>query len=317
MNSLMAAVEAWQADGTRRGFTPAALALRGQRVGHLVQFLTTYPVSSWDAIPAEALQDWLAWLDIQELSDWTRNGYVQSARAFLHWYQENVGPLVGLDGRDPTRVLPKVRAAVDTVKPLSAEEVRRLLKAPNPTKWVEWRDSVLLKLYLDTGLRAREGLWLHVDDIVWDRHLIRVRRTSAKGGRERFVPMSAALERALRQWLTKRFDGARTTCDWLFPKAVLWHTRPEPLTPHAWRSRFALYAKRAGLPAGAHPHTLRHTFAVHYLNQGGDVFSLQAIMGHSSLNTTRRYLNPAALQDLVVKARAYSLVAATERRNDR
>lgn len=309
---LSASVARWQADGMRRGYTAGALRLRGQRVGRLVRFLALYPVPSWDAVEEGDLQDWLIWLDIQDISGWTYNGYVMAARAYLHWHIEHEGPLASLGTKDPTQVLPKKRAAIDTVKPLTAAEVSRLLKAPDPAKWVEWRDSILLKLYLDTGLRAREGLWLKLDDIIWDRHLLRIRSTSAKGGRERYVPMTEAVEKALRRWLAKRFAGAPTNCEWVFPKAVLWRTEPQPLTPHGWRARFAIYAKRAGLPVDAHPHSLRHTFAVHFLNQGGDVFSLQAIMGHSSLTTTRRYINPSALEGLVVKARAYSLVARSE-----
>lgn len=309
---MNASVERWQVDGQRRGYTAGALRLRGQRVASLVNFLALYPVPSWDAVEEGHLQDWLIWLDIQDISGWTYNGYVVVARAYLHWHMEHEGALASLGTKDPTKVLPKSRTPIDTVKPLTSAEVSRLLKAPDMAKWVEWRDSVLLKLYLDTGLRAREGLWLRVDDVIWDRHLLRIRSSSAKGGRERFVPMTEAVEKALRRWLAKRFAGAPNSCEWLFPKAVLWRTEPQPLTPHGWRARFAIYAQRAGLPVDAHPHSLRHTFAIHYLAQGGDVFSLQAIMGHSSLNTTRRYVNPSALESLVAKAREFSLVARSE-----
>ena len=309
---LQEAVDAWQQDGKRRGFTPAALVLRGQRVETLAWFAATAGVEDWPAVTPGLLADWTDWMDMSVNSRWTYNGYIQVARAFLHWYQEHVGPLPLLAGRSLPSVLPKVKAAVDTVQPLTRDEIRRLLKAPDPTHWVEWRDLILMKLFFDTGLRAREGLWLHTDDIIGDRHLIRIRATSAKGGRERYVPMSGIVETELRKWLAKRFGGQVVACPWVFPRAVLWRTEPRPLMPHSWRARFSLYAKRAGLPPQAHPHSLRHTFAVHYLAAGGDVFSLQAILGHSSLSTTRRYVNPAALEDLVQKARQYSVVAGGE-----
>jgi len=306
---LQDAVDAWQADGKWRGFTPAALALRGQRVGALVQFVASTGVQDWPEMTPGHLVDWVDHLALGVRSRWTLNGYIQAARAFLHWYERMIAPLSGLEGRPIPDVLPKVRAAVDTVHPLTKEEIRRLLKAPDPKEWVEWRDLTLLKLFLDTGLRAREGLWLQLEDLIWDRHLLRIRSSSAKGGRERYVPMSVAVEGDLRRWVSKRFGGEAVDCPWVFPRAVLWRTEPRPLTPHSWRARFAHYARRAGLPTDAHPHSLRHTFAVQYLAAGGDVFSLQAILGHASLATTRRYVNPAALEDLVLKARERSVVA--------
>jgi site-specific recombinase XerD len=158
---------------------------------------------------------------------------------------------------------------------LSPDEVLRLLNAATPP-----RDRVLLQVAYGCGLRLNELLHLRVSDIDSARMVIHVRQ--GKGAKDRLVPLSLRLLQELRAyWLTCR---PRT---WLFPG----QTADGTMTASNIQRRFSRLVKRVGLSKRCSLHTLRHSYATHLLEAGVDVLTLKALMGHSSLQTTARYLH--------------------------
>jgi site-specific recombinase XerD len=146
-----------------------------------------------------------------------------------------------------------------------------------------YRDMVIILILLDTGLRVNELIKLKTDNVWLEESVIKV---LGKGNKERLIPIGRQIQRLLWRYITQyRPEPARPNLDNLF----LTHDG-RPLTKNRIDSLMKHYGEKTGLiGVRCSPHTLRHTFAVSYLRNGGDVFSLQRILGHSSLEMTRRY----------------------------
>jgi site-specific recombinase XerC len=203
-------------------------------------------------------------------------GRVRTLRAFGGWLQRELQldahPLAGLP-------IPKVPDVL--VPSLTPPELRALLERANVTRDYI-RDRAILLVFLDTGLRLGELVRLSVGDV----DLIEGRcRVMGKGSKERVVPIGGRTRRALRAWVVtrRRVDNS----DPLFVSR-----RGGRLTPRAVQQLVHRLAVAAGVSTRCSPHILRHSFARAFLANGGDVFSLQRILGHSpsSLQVTRRYV---------------------------
>lgn len=160
---------------------------------------------------------------------------------------------------------------------LSAEEVARLLKCVTDRK----HHAVLTTAYA-TGLRLSEVCHLRVRDIDSQRMVLRVEQ--GKGQKDRYVMLSARLLEELRAYWKQ--DRPR---HWLFPGATV----EQPLGKLAVERACQKARHRAGLAKRITPHSLRHAFAVHLLEGGADLRTIQLLLGHRSLNTTARYLRMA------------------------
>ena len=158
---------------------------------------------------------------------------------------------------------------------LAPDEVLRLLDAAPPG-----RDRVLLQVAYGCGLRLNELLHLRVGDIDSARMVIHVRQ--GKGAKDRLVPLSLRLLDELRAYW--RLCRPRT---WLFPG----QTADGTMTSSNVQRRFGRLVRRVGLTKRCSMHTLRHSYATHLLEAGVDVLTLKALLGHSSLQTTARYLH--------------------------
>lgn len=137
---------------------------------------------------------------------------------------------------------------------------------------------------IDTGMRLSEVASLKVGDV----DLIEGRcRVVGKGGRERVVPIGRRTRKALRGWFSSRRLGSVTSAPlFVGPHGLSLSARGIHQLVHR-------LARRAGIETRCSPHVLRHTFARAFLTNGGDVFSLQRILGHSprSIQVTRRYVD--------------------------
>jgi len=168
------------------------------------------------------------------------------------------------------------RAPKKIIQTFSQEQLRQLLRAARST-----RDKAILALFIDTGIRVTELGSLRIQDIELDRGRIKV---SGKGAKERFVFFGNPCRRLL--WRYINSERPDVSSDRLFI-----NSRGQPLKASAILEMMRRYGKRAGIKGvRCSPHTLRHTFAKRFLLNGGDVFTLQQILGHSSLEMVRRYL---------------------------
>jgi integrase/recombinase XerD len=174
--------------------------------------------------------------------------------------------------KEPQNILPTLTEA----------QVKLLVTSkPRPKNFYERRLHLLALLLLDTGCRITEALTLRVRDVDMENMLITL---DGKGRKQRIVPFSFALRKALHRFIA---DFSRK------PDSLLFATREG--TPvrrmTALRSVKLLCEQLGFTPPSRTLHAFRHTFAVNYLRRGGSVFHLQKVLGHSTLEMTRRYAN--------------------------
>jgi integrase/recombinase XerC/integrase/recombinase XerD len=216
---------------------------------------------------------------------------IRALKAFFNWLHRE-----GYTESYRLEHLANYRIPSRLVDVLTEAEIRRVLAACDAkTDWGA-RAHAILTLMLDSGLRISEVTGLRTADLELDAGWLKV---LGKGGKERVVPFGAAAQRAL----------------WRYAH----HYRPEPLGPDVYffltldgrplgTSGLSSTVKRIAARSGVdrlHPHLCRHTFATRYLINGGDVFSLQQILGHSTLEMVRRYVNLASAH-VAVQHRKFS-----------
>jgi integrase/recombinase XerD len=184
---------------------------------------------------------------------------------------------VTLDRPETTRRLVFVYEPRKLPRVLSPEEMLRLLEAaPGP------KHKAALSVAYGAGLRAMEVVALKVCDIDSKRMLIRVEQ--GKGGKDRHAMLSPKLLELLRDWW--RIAQPKV---WVFPG----RDRINPMTTRQLNRACHTAAELAGLPTWVAPHTLRHSFATHLLEQKYDIRVIQFLLGHSKLDTTARYTHVA------------------------
>jgi len=168
------------------------------------------------------------------------------------------------------------RAPKKIIQAFSEEQLRQLLASASST-----RDKAILGLFIDSGIRVTEIASLHLGDLDLDRGRVKV---NGKGAKERFVFFGNRCRRLLWRYInTERPD---VSSDRLFI-----NSHGQPLKARGILEMMRRCGKRAEIRGvRCSPHTLRHAFAKRFLLNGGDVFTLQHILGHSSLDMVRRYL---------------------------
>ena len=179
-------------------------------------------------------------------------------------------------------------AREDPAPPSAAGEVEDLLEAAAGDNPIARRDRALLELLYASGLRVGELVSLNWPDIDLSARVLRV---MGKGGKERMVPFGAPAANALAAWLqdweSERQRGpAPGPRD---PDPVFLNLHGGRLSDREVRRVVDRASTKAGVPPGVHPHTLRHTFATHLLEEGADLRTIQELLGHSSLATTQKY----------------------------
>jgi len=240
------------------------------------------------------IEDYLMFCDAQGLSRATRARRLASIRQRYRFsYEEGLradNPAIQIKGPGRARRLPKT---------LSVEEVERLLQAARThgrTDRDRLRAICLMELLYATGMRVSELCTLPVSAARGNPAMILVR---GKGGKERLVPMSAPARSALADWLKARdANSAWKASGYLFPG----RGRDGHLTRQSFFAFIKVLSVEAGISPGAvTPHTLRHAFATHLLQNGADLRAIQMMLGHADLATTEIYTHvlEARLAELV------------------
>jgi integrase/recombinase XerC len=192
-------------------------------------------------------------------------------------------PFAGLRAPKRPRRLPAV---------LGVEEVVRLLEAParaaakldSPSAWDKYsylRDTAILEVLYSTGARVSEVCGLREDSVDLISGVVKVR---GKGKKERLCPLGGPAFRALKSMM-----NAAAGIPPAGSKTVFVSSKGTPLCPRSVERMMKKYLAAAGLGASVSPHTLRHSFATHMLDNGADLRSVQELLGHASLSTTQIY----------------------------
>ncbi len=231
------------------------------------------------------------------LSGATVQGYVRALKAFFAWAEREEYASTNLMAKIP---VPKAEAKV--IATFSEAQIQSLFNQCLSSNGNSTRNTLILLLLFDCGLRVSELVGIDLDDINLEEGIIKIRK--AKGGKERYVPVGNVAQRVLWKYInTSRPKPVTSQIT-----SLLLNDKWLSLTKNGVQQMLRRYSKRAGITGTrCSPHTCRHTFAKNYLMNGGDIFSLQKILGHSSLASVRTYLNLFAV-DLKAQHRRFSPV---------
>jgi integrase/recombinase XerC len=235
----------------------------------------------WRDIDHVLIRGYLSTLYERGLSKTSVARALASLRSLYKWLAQE-----GVVDQNPAKLvatpkLPKKLPRVPTV-----EEVNTVLDSemPESSAFPE-RDRVILELLYGCGIRNSELIGINLDDIRWSQEVILVR---GKGRKERYVPFGESAAAAVRDYVSERqktlADKKRTT-----ERALLVNLRGTRLTTRSVGRIVKRIAVLNGLSPDVHPHTLRHAFGTHMLEEGADLRAIQEMLGHERLATTQRY----------------------------
>ena len=230
-------------------------------------FLEGEPVKNWDN---KVVFKFIAMLRDKDMSMNSINHYLRDIRTFLYWCMEQ--------GYLDRFKVDLVKGQEEPPKFFQQEEVKKLIKKPSKdAKFVEWRSYMMCMFVYATGARASTLVNLRVEDV--DFKGKEITYTATKSKKSQVVPLSPKLAAALREYL--RMWEVDT---WLFP-----NRDGSKLTVNALKHAMARHCELRGVDKTS-IHGLRHSFAREWVKGGGDVFKLQKMLGHSTLDMTKKYV---------------------------
>ena len=231
------------------------------------------------AISGKDLEEYVKYLEENKFAAATVSRNIASLKAFYHYMvQEGI---VETDIAESLKA-PKIEKKIPEI--MSPDEVVRLLEQPSGNSHKEIRDKAMLELLYATGIRVTELITLKVSDVNMPMNFILCRDRN----KERVIPFGSAAKNALAKYL----DGTRD--EMLENKAsdVLFaNCSGQPMSRQGFWKLIKYYAKKADIKADITPHTLRHSFAAHLVENGADLRSVQEMLGHSDISTTQIYAN--------------------------
>lgn len=181
---------------------------------------------------------------------------------------------------------------------ISDDDFKRLLRALDISKFSEYRDFVIVQLLLDTGMRISECLMIKVNDLNLVKRFIWLPAKNTKGKRGRSVFFSEKMAGQIRKWI--KYKDRYRDSDFLFCT-----NNGKPLQANNFEANVRKYAKRVGLK-NVHPHVFRNNFAKRFLMNGGDIYTLSRILGHSSVTVTEQAYLDLTQEDLAELYRRHS-----------
>ncbi|AUW95445.1 site-specific tyrosine recombinase XerD [Sulfobacillus thermotolerans] len=246
----------------------------GRDLQDYMQFLDNYPEAGTEA----AVVAYMEYLQNTKKSEATQARRLAAIKAFYRFLirEQHIT-------NDPTELLvaPKMPRKLPGV--LSVDQVTRLIEAPDVSKETGIRDRAMLEMLYATGLRVSELCHLTVDDWWADPGRI---RCLGKGSKERFVPLG----RMAMVWLLRYLDVSRPILVKDSSVKTLFLSRQgKGLTRQGFWKVLKKYAAGLGVTQTITPHTLRHSFATHLLENGADLRAVQEMLGHQDISTTQIY----------------------------
>lgn len=189
----------------------------------------------------------------------------------------------GIVKENPFVLVSSPKKAIRLPKFLYYEELEKLFATPDINTPLGQRNSLILEMLYATGMRVSELVSVKLKDIDYYNKVIRV---IGKGNKERLVSFGAYCEDILEKYIN---DGRDKLLDNKETDILLINNRGTPLTDRGVRLIIDNLVKKSCINTHISPHTLRHTFATHMLNEGADLLTVQELLGHANLSTTQVY----------------------------
>jgi len=231
---------------------------------------------------ADVIRAFLASLGDQNYSAATMARKIATLRSFYKWADRR-----GLADRNPMTLIRTPRQSKRLPKAISIEQVERLLSAPSEADTLGRRDRAMLETLYSTGIRVSELVGLDAADLDVAGEALKVK---GKGKKERLVPLGSHALLAIRTYIDMIAADPRFRDNWNAETSPLFiNKHGSRLSSRSVRRKLDKYLREVGLDPSISPHTLRHSFATHLLENGADLRSVQELLGHQSLSTTQVY----------------------------
>jgi integrase/recombinase XerC len=225
------------------------------------------------------IREFLAYLYAQNYTKSTTARKLATLRSFYKFLIRrgvvSVNPLSTIRTPKQEKRLPKC---------LDLEQVQKLLDSPDDSELLGARDKAMLEVLYSSGIRVSELVELEMSDLDLQEGILRVK---GKGRKDRLTPIGSQAIKALQRYFELRNADPKLSSQTLV--RVFLNKHGESLSTRSVRRKLDKYLVEAGLDPGISPHTLRHSFATHLLNNGADLRSVQELLGHQSLSTTQIY----------------------------
>lgn len=245
----------------------------------VILFLHSKGLTDLVKIKKEHLEEYVASMKEQHFATATVSRNIASIKAFFHFLaQEN---MIEKDISESLKA-PKIEKKMPEI--LTTEEVVRLLEQPSGDSPKEIRDKAMLELLYATGIRVTELITLRTGEVNLPMSFI----ICKDAHKERAIPFGMAAKNALIKYLTEAREQMveDKSSDILFANCS-----GSPMSRQGFWKLIKYYSKKAGITADITPHTLRHSFAAHLVENGADLRSVQEMLGHSDISTTQIYAN--------------------------
>ncbi len=244
-------------------------------------------------VQTESIRAYLHWLDRKREKSTSIARKLASLRSFYRYLQRE-----GVVGHNPAEAIRTPKQPKHLPRVLSKDDAAALMEFPADQAGSPLRDTALLETLYSTGARVSELVGINLDDLSASEGLIRLR---GKGRKERIVPIGAVAVKAIHNY---RASLKPATVKQKPAAPIFLNHRGGRLTTRSVARIVARYSGR--LTGGSvSPHTLRHSFATHLLDEGADLRSIQEMLGHVSLSTTQKYTHLAMDQLLAVYDKAH------------
>ena len=296
---VKAAAEAWHRWlAKEKRFAKHTLRAYGQDLGGFLAFLSSHlgqPASLEDlrSLRQSDFRAWLAQRRNEGLASTSLARSLSAIRSFFRRLQRD-----GLVDNAAARLIATPKRPHSVPKPLSVAAAKQMIDAVDGAEtapWLQARDAAILTLLWGAGLRLGEALGLNGEDIPRGDSL----RVTGKGSKERIVPILPVVREAIAAYVK--------LCPYPIAAGtpLFYGARGKRLDPAIVQKAMRNARRALNLPETATPHALRHSFATHLLAGGGDLRTIQELLGHASLATTQRYTEVDAEALLRVYATAH------------
>ena len=269
-----------------KGASPNTVAAYSNDLTQLVEHVTSdgrdgHRISGWGQVDQRFLSDYVVKLHERGYSATTVARKIASVKSFFRFLMDE-----GEVTQDPKEHLSSPRVGRTLPKPISVEEVERLLQEPLKSRTPDgMRDAAMLELLYASGLRVSELVSLNLRDVNLDEQYV---RCLGKGSKERIVPLHRKAVASVRTYVQEAWPKLRR------PQregetALFVNRRGQRLTRQGFWLILKGHARQAGITNPITPHTLRHSFATHLLAGGASLRNVQELLGHASISTTQVY----------------------------
>lgn len=261
--------------GSEKGLSPNTIEAYRRDTSAFISFLDSKGVTSFELVNKQLIIDFLSFLNQNAYATSTITRHLIAIKVLFRFLKREqvIEQNITLYLQSPKlwQLIPEV---------LTVDEIEQLLRQPDPETLVGVRDRAILELLYASGLRVSELCQIKIYDIEDD-----TVRVMGKGRKERIVPLGSRAIEAIDRYLVlyrDQYDSEKET-------HLFVNRRGRPLNRiSVWRL-IKSYGKLAGIKKNISPHSLRHSFATHLLDNGAELRVIQEMLGHASISSTDRY----------------------------